>query len=199
MKKKCPVIFADEDLYTADAHEVELVLNLRKIFDYGCGVRFDERVIAKLGLHVGVLLHTTDVMVSDDSVLERFFYGLRAREYDQMYAVPTRYEHAKNNRDAMEICQFEPSLVGKIGANFQSFGLLRGSQVGLFSGAMYLFSASADFGLLDVDGEYTLIFGEEAFVDEIVGSRSWDTLDKTNVDSRVISILAEARVAYGYV
>jgi hypothetical protein len=199
MSKISPVLLDDENIYDLSSCEVELLLNSRKLFDFGYGRYFDASVVKRLRLCVGLLLHTTEVVQFDDSTTEMYFDRVRERGIHFLYAIPTGYPHSEENSECMEVSDYEPPLLGKIPAGFGWFSKIRGGQIGLYSRSHYLFSSCLNYAFLDVDGEYSLILGDEEFVHSIVGATSWDVLDqRSDVASKTREKLNEARVAYGY-
>jgi hypothetical protein len=199
MSKISPVLVGDESIYNLSRCEVELLLNSRKLFDFGYGRHFDASVVKKLGLCVGLLLHTTEVVQFDDSTTEMYFDKVRERGIQFLYAIPTGYLHDKENSKCMEVSDYNPPLLGKIPARFGWFSKIRGGQIGLYSRSHYLFSGCLNYAFLDVDGEYSLILGDEEFVHSVVGATSWDVLDqRSDISSKRLEKLNEARIAYGY-
>ncbi|MFM0434367.1 hypothetical protein PQQ75_35565 [Paraburkholderia aspalathi] len=200
MTKTSPYLWGDEGIYDLDGCEIEFLLNSRKLFDFGFGIRFDEIIVKKMGFSVGLLLHTANVVQFDDSVTERFFEVAKRRGVDFFYAIPTGYRHDKCNLESMEVALYDPPLLGKIPAEFEWFSKVRGGQIGIYSRSHYLFSGCLNFSLLDVDGEYTLIMGDDNFVREVTGDGSWRDLDKSdNISEHIGEKLKGARLAYGYV
>ena len=199
MGKASPVICDDEDVYILDKCEAEFLLNARRLFDFGFGARFDDVVVRKMKYSVGLLLHTAEVVQYDDSVIENFFDAVEKRGVDFLYAIPTGYRHDKNNEESMEVCDYQPPLLGKIRARFEWFSKIRGGQIGIYSRSVYFFSRCLNFSFLDVDGQYSLIMGSCEFVDEVVGKDSWNVLDGRNGIVKHVELrLREARIAYGY-
>lgn len=199
MKKISPTIWDDEEIYRLNKCEVEFLLNSRRLFDFGCGERFDQMVVEKMKLSVGLLLHISDVIEYDDSVTENFFNASRVRGVENFYAIPTGYCHDKRNEEAMEVLLYEPPLLGKISSEFKFFSKIRGGQIGIYSRSHYLFSACLNFAFLDVDGEYSLILGDRKFVENVAGINSWKILDeRVDISGRVRKKLDAARYAYGY-
>lgn len=199
MKKRSPIILDDDDIYNLTSEEVQFVLNARRVFDYGFGERFDEIIVKKMNLDVGLLLHTEDVSLFDDSVLERFFFEGKRRGVRHLYAIATGYSHNTRNIDSMEVNLYDPPLVGKIESDFRDLSRIRGGKIGIYSGSHYMISACMGFGLLDINGEYTLILGDVDFVKSVVGVGSWDVLDATTDFSPIVlKKLTDAKRAYGY-
>jgi hypothetical protein len=199
MTKVSPVLLGDESIYKLNPDEAELLLNSRKLFDFDFGKRFDEKIIKKLNLCVGLLLHTTEVVEFDDSTTERYFNKVREKGVQFLYAIPTGYPHHNENSKCMELSNYEPPLLGKIPAKFGWFSKVRGSQIGLYSRSLYLFSVCLSYAFLDVDGEYSLLMGDDEFVHSVVGAKSWDILDqRSDISPKTFQKLNEARFAYGY-
>jgi hypothetical protein len=199
MSKISPVLLDDESVYKLGSDEVELLLNSRRLFDFGFGSWFDASVVKKMNLCVGLLLHTTEVIQFDDSITERYFDRVRDRGVQFLYAIPTGYLHNKGNSECMEVSDYHPPLLGKIPASFRWFSKIRGGQIGLYSRSHYLFSSCLSYAFLDVDGKYSLILGDDEFVRSVVGIGSWDILDRrTDISPDTLKKLNEARVAYGY-
>jgi hypothetical protein len=198
LTKKSPFLFGGDSIYQVTSSEVEFVLNCRRLFDFGCGRRFDEHVVKKLKFEVGLQIHTEQVVLCDDAVTENFFRLARAQGNEYLFAVPTGYDHHNDNQSSMEKLIFEPPLIGKIESMFSSFGKVRGSQIGLYSNSLYLFAPSLDCAMLDVDGKYSLFMGSHEFILGVVGENSWDALREPRFSRDIYMDLVLARDLYGY-
>ncbi|WP_116137858.1 hypothetical protein [Trinickia diaoshuihuensis] len=204
MSKYLPFLHENDDerFFCLDPVEVEFSLNVRKLFDYSHGERFDEHVVGKLGLRIGFFLHTAQAaMAGDESVFEKFFSSLQECGVTCLYALPTGYDYDSLNEKTMEVTEYDPPLVAKISPSASDFGKIRRGLIGLLFNQSYLFSPCLTYGLLDWNGHHSLFLGPSAFIEEVLGKRVEDTWEPVKVDteieSTVLTRLRAAMEAYG--
>lgn len=200
MTKINPILTDDAYIYRGSHLDAIFSLNARFLFDKNFGQRFDEQVIRRLNLKVGLLVHTADVADWDDHVLESFFQCLNDCQVNRLHAIPTGYHYASDKEVSVELNDFSPSLIGIIEPNIFDFSKIRGGQIGIYSGSHMLFSPCLNYAFLDVNGAYSMILGPEKFVEKVLGiawNDSWISIQEGAAMERIfLDALLEAKSKY---
>lgn len=199
MKKYSPVFDDDSDIYFVSKNEINFALNARKLLDFSCGERFNEKSIKLLNVSVGFYGHSVVGSTDDDLVLEKFFLCLKNSGVNHLYAIPTGYCHSSENERAMEVVDYDPPLIAKIKPTYEQFGKIRGGQIGLYAQRSYLFSPCLGYALLDLNGHYSLIMGPKSFVENVLGATiedSWSSVWGGVADPSFVEKLRKAAAVY---
>ena len=189
---------SEYDLFQLSKDDIRRALELRSEFDYDYGTRLRGDSTLKREWVVGFHFETAD---DDDSCWVRFFDWLAAHGETQFYSMPSMNVRCENTGMDDIIDHFDPPLIAKGNATYESYIQIRSGLVQILRGGFFIFPLDETGVALNVNGKYSMFSGPRNLVEYVLGDtveNSWKILlSPAKIEPELYWRLNSAISAYG--